>query len=74
MRPIAHQLTYSMLDTYQNYDLSSMNTMALSSVADTAIVIHDAAALPTLKPNNAWFVAVMFYCQADCMPPCFYLA
>ena len=33
-----------------------MNTMALSSVADTAIVIHDAAALPTLKLNNAWFV------------------
>ena len=56
MRPIAHQLTYSMLDTYQNYDLSSMNTMALSSVADTAIVIHDTATLPTLKLNNAWFV------------------
>ena len=56
MQSISHHSTHDMLDTYQNYDLSSMNTMALSSVADTAVVIHDKAALPTLKLDHNWFV------------------
>ncbi|OAU96069.1 UDP-N-acetylmuramate dehydrogenase [Moraxella catarrhalis] len=56
MQSISHHLTHDMLDTYQNYDLSSMNTMALSSVADSAVVIHDKAALPTLKLDHTWFV------------------
>ncbi|UXZ05317.1 UDP-N-acetylmuramate dehydrogenase [Moraxella nasicaprae] len=40
-----------MSDTHQihhNYDLSKHNTMALSCIADTAIILHDEAALPTL--------------------------
>lgn len=45
-----------MIQTYHNYDLSAMNTMALNSCADTAIVVHDEAALPSIRPTGRWFV------------------
>ncbi len=35
-------------EIYHHYDLSAYNTMALSCTARTAIILHDAAALPAL--------------------------
>ncbi|MFB6349124.1 UDP-N-acetylmuramate dehydrogenase [Moraxella sp. ZJ142] len=45
-----------MTNTYQNYDLSAMNTMALSSYTDTAIIVHDENQLPSIRPTTPWFV------------------
>lgn len=47
--PISHQV-------FHHYDLSHLNTMALRCVADTAIIIHDADALPKLELGDRWFV------------------
>ncbi len=50
---------HSFQDSYQichQYDLSHLNTMALRCVADTAIIIHDADALPGLELGDSWFV------------------
>lgn len=42
-------------EIFRNYDLSQHNTMALSCIADTAIVLHDQSILPTL-PQASHFV------------------
>lgn len=45
-----------MIQTYQNYDLSAMNTMALSACATTAMIIDDEAVLPSLQLVAPWMV------------------
>lgn len=45
-----------MIHTHHNYDLSALNTMALSATAATAIIIDDESVLPSLQLAAPWMV------------------